>query len=171
MWRPSVLGELVAERLLLLERPGQSPATVVVRFGRPVQAPAPEEPETWWCPVQVIGLGIDRITSLAGVDSLQALVLALEFVTNTLPDAARSTGGSVNWLGEAEQPVFASTQRLEQFSRAHIQLFSGLKLALAFIENNEGNAGPERDRLLLVLRSLVGHRGFFPDPKRDGSAV
>lgn len=171
MWRPSGLGELVAERQLVLERPGEPPDTVVVRFGRPVRAPVPEDPETWWCPVQVIGLGKDRITSVAGVDSLQALVLALEFVTNTLPDAARNVGGTINWLGEAEQPVFASTRQVEQFSRAQIELLRGIESALAFIENCQGNAGPERDQLLLVLRSLVGHRGFFPNPKSDGSAV
>jgi hypothetical protein len=171
MWRPSVLGELVAERQLVLQRPGEPPDTVVVRFGRPVRAPVPEDPETWWCPVQVIGLGTNRITSLPGVDSLQALVLALEFVTNTLPDAATEAGGTINWLGETEQPVFASTRQIEQFSRAHIELLRGLETALAFIENCEGNAGPDRDRLLLVLRSLVGCQGFFPKPRSDESAV
>ena len=36
-----------------------------------------------WCPVEITGLGPRSLRPIAGEDSLQSLVLALEFVTNT----------------------------------------------------------------------------------------
>src|SRR5881392_2597568 len=109
MWRPRRLGKAVAERRLRLVRPRRRAAIVTVRFGRPVRSPRPERGDPWWCPIQVAGLGKRQLRPIAGEDSLQALVLALEFVTHTLPMEAERAGGHLEWLGVRERLVFANT--------------------------------------------------------------
>ncbi len=52
MWKPNTLGEVVAERDLVLKRKGRRSAKVRVRFGRPVRAPRPHPCDPWWCPIE-----------------------------------------------------------------------------------------------------------------------
>ena len=103
MWRPSRLGSIIAERRLRLVRRRKRARTVRVRFGRPLRSPQAERKDPWWCPVEIAGLGRRRLRSIAGEDSLQALVLAFQFVTLTLPAEAERAGGRIEWLGEREK--------------------------------------------------------------------
>jgi len=95
MWRPSELGDVVAERELKLRRKGHRASLVRVRFGRPIKDPNSDRQEPWWCPMLITGLGKPRMTSIAGEDSLQALILALEFVSHILPLDAKRVGGKL----------------------------------------------------------------------------
>jgi Domain of unknown function (DUF6968) len=109
VWRPSKVGNVIAERRLMFARRRRRSRIVSVRFGRPVRSPRPRRGDPWWCPVEITGLGKQTLRPIAGEDSLQALVLALEFVTRVLPLEADRAGGHLEWLGEREQLVFAST--------------------------------------------------------------
>src|SRR5438876_10953289 len=109
MWRPRRLGKAVAERRMRLVRPRRRAAIVTVRFGRPLRAPRPERGDPWWCPVEIRGLGKRTFKAVAGEDSVQALVLALELVTRILPVEAERLKGHLTWLGEREQLICANT--------------------------------------------------------------
>jgi hypothetical protein len=84
MWRPTELGDIVAERELMLRRKGHRARIVRVRFGRPTRGSNSDLQDPWLCPILITGFGKARMTSIAGEDSLQALILALEFVVRIL---------------------------------------------------------------------------------------
>jgi hypothetical protein len=71
------LGDVIAERVLTFESATGASTEVVVRLGRPVRDGS--EP-AWLCPYQVSGLGRDRVMAIFGVDSAQALLLALHTI-------------------------------------------------------------------------------------------
>ena len=163
MWRLRRLGRVIAERKLRFVRPRRPNRAVVVRFGQPVRAPKPQRGDPWWCPVAVIGFGKRRLTLIAGEDSLQALVLALEFVTNVLPTDAWRARGHVEWLGERERLVFANTISVGLTSRALQNLVEGLLAAVGVLENGPGR-GPAAKPLIRQLRALVISGGYTSDP-------
>jgi hypothetical protein len=107
MWRPESVGEVIAERVCDLRRGGRKVGRVTITFGRPVRAPGPERPDRWWCPVRIAGSGLDLFRPIAGDDSLQALILALEFAADILPDQARSLRAGLDWLGQPEKLILA----------------------------------------------------------------
>ena len=59
--------------------------------------------------MQISGLGKRRLEKIPGEDSLQALILALEFAARVLPVEAHRAGANLQWLGERESLVFANT--------------------------------------------------------------
>ncbi len=151
MRRPTKLGILIAERTFLFKRPGKRSTTVQVRFGRPIRL----QRGPWLCPLQVTGLGPSRVTGIAGEDSLQSLVLALEFVTLTLPAMARHRGGQVDWLDETEDPVFAKTFMLDAYTRAAGRLAMGIKAAIPFIKAGTTDNKPHSRRIVRRLERLA----------------
>jgi hypothetical protein len=89
---------------------------------------------------------------VAGEDSLQSLVLALELLQNTLPSLARRKGGEIEWLGEHERLVFAgSEQRMWQWT-AVSNLVDGIADAIKALEARPGapKALPARLRALVA---------------------
>jgi hypothetical protein len=93
VWRPRKIGSVIAERRLKFAEPGKRGRTVSVRFGQPVRASRPGRGDPWWCPVGITGLGKRSLRPIAGEDSVQAIVLAFEFVTHVLPLEAERAGG------------------------------------------------------------------------------
>jgi hypothetical protein len=65
------VGPVIATRQLDL----RGKPTVKVIVGKP--RPYPEPPEDYYCPFQIVGLGNEKIYYASGVDSVQALALAL----------------------------------------------------------------------------------------------
>ena len=165
MWRPSRLGSVIAERRLRLVRRRKPTRTVRVRFGRPLRSPQAERRDPWWCPVEIAGLGRRRLRSIAGEDSLQALVLAFQFVTLTLPAEAERAGGRIEWLDERESLVFANTRLLSMSSDALENLASGLTEAVGILENG-GARRPVRRAVVRRLRALVASGGYTSDHRR-----
>ena len=145
VWRPRALGKVIAERRLRLERPRRRATVVRVRLGCPVRAPRPKRGDPWWCPIQISGLGKRRLEQVPGEDSLQALILALEFISRTLPAEAERVGAYLQWLGERENLVFANT------------FMSGM------LERNLGNCIVG---LAQRLRALIASGGHTGDPRR-----
>src|SRR6185503_4549877 len=107
MWRPIEIGEVFAERRLSFKR-GRRSRLVRLSIGRPVKGPEPRDP--WWCPIH-LSAPFDKFDAIAGEDSLQCLLLALEMVQSTLPSLARSKGGRIEWLGEHERLIFAASEQ------------------------------------------------------------
>lgn len=88
------LGPVIAERQLrVLERPDLE---VCVRLGAP--RPFPDDPlSNYYCPYQVIGVGDAKVRYAGGVDSLQALELALHLLPTEL-DRLRQECPGLGWL-------------------------------------------------------------------------
>lgn len=172
MWKPSGLGDLIAERRLLLRHRGKHAKLVRVRFGRPVRSPRWERGDPWWCPVQILGLGETKMTPIAGEDSVQALVLAFRFVEAALKARGGKAGGQIQWLGERERPIFAHTFLLETMEAAIKNLVDGLRAALDLLEN--AREGRTRRQTTKGLRRLAESSGFAQSsaggrPKGRGS--
>jgi hypothetical protein len=164
VWRPRTLGSVIADRTVKLARPGRRPTAVRVRFGRPVRAPRPERGDPWWCPVDISGLGTRRLERVAGVDSLQALTLAMELMTRILPIEAERAGGHLEWLGERERLIFGHTIASDLLAQGLQNFITGLAEAIDALEN----AGTSRvDRSIAGrLRALIASGGHTADPGR-----
>jgi len=163
MWRPRRLGSVIAERRLKLVRRRKLARTVFVRLGRPLRSPRPERKDPWWCPVEITGLGKRRLRSIAGEDSLQALVLALQFVTLVLPADAERAGGRIDWLDERESLVFANTRLLSMASEALENLVGGLTKAVGVLENGGTRRAAAARKIARQLRALIASGGYTSD--------
>jgi hypothetical protein len=88
------LGQVLAERLLrVLGRPDLE---VRVRLGVPRSFP--DDPlNNYYCPYQVTGIGDAKVRYAGGVDSLQALELALHLLPTEL-DRLRQEYPGLGWL-------------------------------------------------------------------------
>ncbi len=166
VWRPRKLGSVIAERRLRLVRRRKAARTVLVRFGRPVRSPRPERKDPWWCPVEFAGLGKRTLRSIAGEDSVQALVLAFQFVTLVLPAEAERAGGHIEWLGERESLVFANTLMLNMTSEALQNLVGGLATAVGVLENRGARRAVAARKVARQLRALIASGGYTSDPRR-----
>jgi hypothetical protein len=82
------LGEVIAERKLVVG--DRRPRTVVVSLGRPRPGPVDLE---WECPFRIKGAGLDTLEFGRGVDTMQALVTALEGIRYVLDQ----TGLALTW--------------------------------------------------------------------------
>ena len=93
---PENVGDLIAERTLVLELNGGVKREVVVRLGRP-------EPDgdDWACSYQVVGFERACGLRVLGVDAFQALLLAIKSVAVDIDREAKRSGGELFWLGQA----------------------------------------------------------------------
>lgn len=158
MWKPSSLGtEMASRRLRFRPRAGRG-REVVVRIGQPVRSPKPEPGDPWLCPYEIVGLGRHQLSTAAGEDSVQAMVLALRGIELTLQSRAKRAGGTIDWLGEDERPIFAHTLFMTIYEAALANLVEGLRVACELIERPGGSRRfeIEADR----LRKLTEQRGF-----------
>jgi hypothetical protein len=88
------LGQVVAERHLRIV--GRPYVEVWVRLGVP--RPFPDDPlNNYYCPYQVTGIGDAKVRYAGGVDSLQALELALHLLPTVL-DRLRQEHPGLGWL-------------------------------------------------------------------------
>jgi hypothetical protein len=163
MWKPTKVGQVVAERQFDFDGPKRR-HRVVLRFGRPVRAPKPSARDPWWCPVEVRGLGASGVRAVPGEDSLQALILGLEFAANVLPLEAAFAGGHLKWLGERERLVFADTIARGLAGHGLQNMAAGLAEALSVLESAEIRT-PLTKRLVPELAALVASGGQTRDPK------
>ena len=89
--------EWLVERHLIGEDAKRGRFPIHIRIGRPYA-----ESEDWRCPVAIEGIWA-RLPDMAGVDSFQALFLALSMTRQALEDFVEK-GGILRWPGE-EDPV------------------------------------------------------------------
>ena len=82
----------IATRTLRFERANGSEVDVTVTLGTPI--PDPSDPErTWACPYEIRGPAKHRTMTIFGVDSMQALILAVHVLPAHLGAIAREDGG------------------------------------------------------------------------------
>jgi len=105
------LGTIIASRTLR-EADG---ARVTVQFGRPRRSD-----KDWLCPFRIVGLSNDVVHRAYGVDSLQALQLAIDAARAMV----RSCGRPLDWLGQSDLgfgrtvPGFIGQRRVDRLNRA-----------------------------------------------------
>jgi hypothetical protein len=92
------LGAVVAKRRLHVA--GQPDLEVWVILGTP--RPFPDAPHgDYYCPYQITGIGDEKVRHAGGVDSLQALELALHILPTEL-DSLRKSHPGLRWEDSRE---------------------------------------------------------------------
>lgn len=93
--------DVVAEKDLVGIYPTGEKMIIKIRIGRPY----PVEEGNWACPVAIPGL-YDKLRDIRGVDSFQALVLALSLARSLL-EAFVEDGGRLLWPNTEEEAVLS----------------------------------------------------------------
>ena len=93
------LGEVIATRQLKLY--GEPEKDVVVKIGKPEQS----EHHDYCCRIQVTGVGNERVHGIYGVDSVQAIELAMRFLGSELQRLNTQHEGRLRW-GDAPKGWF-----------------------------------------------------------------
>ena len=163
MWRPADVGEVIAERALTFEC-GDQKRPVKLLIGRPVQQPDAGPDDPWWCPVLIDGLGPNRLHTTAGVDSLQALLLALTSLYRMLPHYAQNEGGTIYFLTEGEHPLFSETRHLELYARAVDILFKGVREVQRQVSKMEHLDPKDKASICDYVDDII-RRTRFEEPK------
>jgi hypothetical protein len=88
---------IIAIRELQFQYAAGGSEAVRVSIGVPVPA---EEPETWWCTCTIVGTNIQKSFPTGGIDSVQALTLALASLPEILEFLSRKHEGEFHFLGE-----------------------------------------------------------------------
>jgi hypothetical protein len=97
---PTALGDVIAERHLVLTAADRPARDVVVQLGRPVAMGGVGVGDDCWCAVQVAIDGhAGPVRAIGGVDAVQALHLAWAFAELQLSLLARDEGGTLRWPG------------------------------------------------------------------------
>ena|ERR1700679_847262 len=100
------IGECFAERQLVLRASNGTEIPACVRIGRPVPTG-----DDWICPYEV-ELGTKKLAfAVYGVDSLQALALALKILDIELETEAKHADAVFLWLGEPHSTILDSVDR------------------------------------------------------------
>ena len=157
MWKPDSLGDVVAERQITVWR-GRKSDTMTVRFGRPVHSTNGQDP--WWTPLSISGCGVDLFRSIAGQDSLQSLLLALDHATELLAQHVRQVGDRADWLGEPERLILARQAMSKASADVITSLLGRLKGVAALLDSGGTASRKKRVRAVDLLDDLgasVGH--------------
>jgi hypothetical protein len=163
MWRPESLGEVIAERVCDLEEGDRRVGRVTVSFGRPVRAAAAGPADPWWCPVRISGTGIDLFRPIAGEDSLQALVLGLEFAADILPHQANALRPGLDWSARPEGSLPGKPGHAPDPRNAFTALLHRLERTVA---RPDSPAAPHPRTTAPALRA-VGSTGKPATDRRD----
>jgi len=104
----SSLGTVIATRELALGRRKK----VIVRIGKARKFRGSPD---CYCPVQISGLGDDRIISVGGIDAIQAFELALLHIGASLYYSDAAKAGKLSWdagqaKGDLGFPVFEGSE-------------------------------------------------------------
>jgi len=92
------IGEVIATRQLNLV--GEPDREILVKIGRPELSE-----HDYCCRVQVSGIGSERVHGIFGIDSVQALELAMRFLGSELQRLNTQHEGRVRW-GDARKGWF-----------------------------------------------------------------
>lgn len=164
VWRPRTLGIIVAERALKLERPRRRTRIVSLKFGQPVRSPRPQRGDPWWCPLQITGLGKRRLKTIPGEDSLQALILALEFVHRVLPTESQRADGRLHWFGDYEDLVFGFSSLIGHANQSLQNCVDGLVDSVEALEKGGSKGRRNEKQLINRPRALIASGGHTSDP-------
>ena len=82
------LGEIIAERSFDIKTHGGRNLKIHLKVGRPIKI----EEGHWACPYFYDGIPGEKVRRIHGIDSLQALMLTLKFVTEDFESSANYYG-------------------------------------------------------------------------------
>lgn len=88
------IGEVIAERQLLMKSRDGPVTAITVKLGRPV--PFPDD-SSYYAPFQVIGAGSEEVKYAGGVDAFQALQLAMKLIRIYLNSLAIECSCELSW--------------------------------------------------------------------------
>ncbi len=159
MWRPVAVGDVIAERKFDLKRKRGKTSRVTVSFGRPVQEPDPDASAPWFCPLSISGSGLKFFVAVAGLDSLQSLILALELATTIVPVEAARLGAEVQWLEDDERLIFARHTIALGADNALTALLGRLKQASAILDAGTPTSTTARRRAVQALHAIGASAG------------
>jgi uncharacterized protein DUF6968 len=106
LWRPKNLGDIFVERKMKIRIKGRKSSPVLVQIGRPIRESSAKKNDPWACPFRIKGFHPDFESCVWGIDSLQALVIALDFVDKILPSMSAGKEGKVEFLGPEAPLVY-----------------------------------------------------------------
>ncbi len=89
------LGMVIAERIL--EVPGHPNLDIRVKIGQPRPFPDDPEEKDFYCPYQITGIDDEKVRYMGGMDSMQALMLAIKILPVHL-DLIRRDYLGLRWL-------------------------------------------------------------------------
>jgi hypothetical protein len=157
MWQPTEVGSILAEREYTFVRKDGAGWVVTVRVGQPIRDP--EHADSWWCPAVTVGPDGTDFLAAAGVDPLQALLLALRNMRSRLEGLAEEAGATVTWsdqpgeLGLPDDPGSRFVTRLAESAR----LLADVRAAL---RSTPPDAGALASLLVEIDQTLAGWK--FP---------
>jgi hypothetical protein len=87
---------------------------IVVKMGKP--QPLPEAlGDDCFCPIQIIGIGSEKVKYAGGVDAFQSIELALKLIAIELEVLNKEHGGQLRWEcdkhGKLGFPFFGTPKR------------------------------------------------------------
>jgi hypothetical protein len=86
------IGEVIAvRRLFLIDKPDRE---ILVKMGKPQKTPGEQD---FYCPYQITGLGDEKPGASVGIDSFQAMQLALRSISGKLMLLNRNSDGRLRW--------------------------------------------------------------------------
>jgi hypothetical protein len=92
------VGEIVASRKIeLLSEPGSK--EVLVRLGKPQPFP---DSSGFFCPIQVVGAGDEKVRYAGGLDEIQSLQLALRMASVLLETLDPKIRARLRWNGSQD---------------------------------------------------------------------
>lgn len=119
--RSARLRKVIAKRTLSLEPSGdRSPSTAVVAFAKPVRVPNSTD---YVCYYQIEGLSCAGIRKAMGVDSIQALFLALTSAASILYTSEEHKAGWLTYLDESNLGLPAYEKYFSECVAAPRELF------------------------------------------------
>jgi hypothetical protein len=93
------VGEVIAVRELFLANDPRR--KVVVKMGKP--QPLPDAlGNDHYCPIQITGLGSERVKQAAGIDAFQAIALGLKLIGIDLQALNKKHSGELRWEGDEQ---------------------------------------------------------------------
>ena len=94
----ATVGEVIAERRLVLVRSDGSKREILVMLGKPQRFPGSD----CYCPYQIVGFSTQNVRYGAGVDGFQALQLALRQIATELALRNNSEEGQLFWHNDLD---------------------------------------------------------------------
>jgi hypothetical protein len=91
------VGETIAMRKLTLLLDDGPPSEVLVLLGKPKQSPGYPD---YYCPYQIKGAGDEKVRYRCGIDTFQALQLAIRALGVELEILNKDLGGKLEWEGD-----------------------------------------------------------------------
>lgn len=89
------IGALIASRDLSLSNGDK----VTVLIGKPEPYP---DGQDFYCPYQILGIGSERVRYASGIDSAQALLLALKKIGADLNCSREAEAEQLSWMGAGD---------------------------------------------------------------------